>query len=51
MFVLTYEPPADPAAPEIGFLSGGIEQAISAVREAACGRYIGILGAKRRSRP
>lgn len=43
--VLTQEPLANPPDPEITFLSDGIEQAISAAREAAGGRDVGILGA------
>jgi dihydrofolate reductase len=45
VFVITHEPPAEPPDPEITFVGDGIERAITAAREAAGGRDVGILGA------
>jgi len=45
VFVITHAPPTEPPDPEITFVSDGIEQAITAARDAAGGRDVGILGA------
>jgi dihydrofolate reductase len=44
-FVLTHEPPSDPPDPEIRFVSGMIEDAVAAARDAAGGGRVGIFGA------
>ena len=45
VFVITHDPPAQPPDPAITFVTGGIERAVAAAREAADGRDVGILGA------
>jgi len=45
VLVLTHEPPADPPDPEIVFVSGTIEEAVSAAGKAAGGGRVGIFGA------
>jgi dihydrofolate reductase len=45
VLVLTHEPPIDPPDPEITFLSGSIEDAVAAARDAAGGERVGIFGA------
>lgn len=45
VFVLTHEPPAEPPDPGIRFVSGTIEAAVAAARDAAQGGRVGIFGA------
>lgn len=45
VFVLTHEPPSSPEDPEINFLSGPLEQAVSEARRAAGAKSLGIFGA------
>ncbi len=45
VFVLTHEPPSSPKDPEITFLSGPLEQAVSAARQAAGAKSLGVFGA------
>jgi dihydrofolate reductase len=45
VLVLTHRPPADPPDPAIQFVTGGIEDAVAAAREAAGGRSVGVFGA------
>lgn len=45
VFVLTHHPPSDPPDPEIRFVSGPIDDALSVAREAAGARGLGIFGA------
>jgi len=45
VLVLTHEPPSDPPDPAITFLSGHIEDAVAAGRDAAAGKGLVIFGA------
>jgi dihydrofolate reductase len=45
VLVLTHEPPSDPPYPGIRFVSGPIEDAVAAARDAAAGGRVGIFGA------
>jgi dihydrofolate reductase len=45
VLVLTHSPPTDPPDREIRFVSGGIEDAVAAAREAADGRSVLVFGA------
>jgi dihydrofolate reductase len=45
VFVLTHEPPSDPPDPGIRFVSGTVEDAVAAARDAAGGGRVGIFGA------
>ena len=45
VFVLTHEPPSSPEDPEINFVSGPLEQAVSEALHAAGAKSLGIFGA------
>jgi dihydrofolate reductase len=45
VLVLTHHPPADPGDPLLSFVTGPLEDALAAAREAAGGRAVEIFGA------
>jgi dihydrofolate reductase len=45
VLVLTHQPPAEPPDPEIRFVTGGIQAAVAAARDAAGDANVGVFGA------